>query len=54
LQSAPAAAKILRLNADAAALRGLRFTAGDPLGSSGRPHQFLPFTSISESRQLTD
>ena len=32
LQSAAACAKILRLNADAAALRDLRFAAGDPLG----------------------
>ena len=34
LQSAAAAAKILRLNADAAALRDLRFAVGDPLGSA--------------------
>ena len=33
LQSAVACAKILRLNADAAALRDLRFAVGDPLGS---------------------
>jgi len=32
LQSAAACAKILRLNADAARLRDLRFAAGDPLG----------------------
>jgi hypothetical protein len=32
LQSAAASAKILRLNADEAALRDLRFAAGDPLG----------------------
>jgi hypothetical protein len=32
LQSAAAAARILRLNADAAALRDLRFAVGDPLG----------------------
>ena len=32
LQSAAASAKILRLNADAAALRDLRFAVGDPLG----------------------
>jgi Protein of unknown function (DUF1403) len=32
LQSAAACAKILRVNADAAALRDLRFAAGDPLG----------------------
>jgi hypothetical protein len=32
LQSAAASAKILRLNADAAALRDLSFAAGDPLG----------------------
>ena len=48
LQSAVASAKILRLNADAAALRDLRFAVGDPLGpaanllslwrdSAGRP-----------------
>ena len=34
LQSAAAAAKILRLNADEAALRDLRFAVGDPLGSA--------------------
>jgi hypothetical protein len=34
LQSAAASAKILRLNADAAALRDLRFAAGDPGGPS--------------------
>ena len=32
LQSAAASAKILRLNADEAALRDLRFAVGDPLG----------------------
>ena len=32
LQSAAASAKILRLNADAAALRDLRFAVGDPFG----------------------
>jgi Protein of unknown function (DUF1403) len=32
LQSAAAAAKLLRLNADEAALRDLRFAVGDPLG----------------------
>jgi hypothetical protein len=32
LQSAAASAKILRVNADSAALRDLRFAAGDPLG----------------------
>ena len=32
LQSAAASAKLLRLNADAAALRDLRFAVGDPLG----------------------
>jgi hypothetical protein len=32
LQSAAASAKILRLNADAAALRDLSFAAGDPIG----------------------
>jgi Protein of unknown function (DUF1403) len=32
LQSAAASAKILRINADAAALRDLRFAVGDPLG----------------------
>jgi hypothetical protein len=32
LQSATASAKILRINADAAALRDLRFAVGDPLG----------------------
>jgi hypothetical protein len=32
LQSAAACAKLLRLNADEAALRDLRFTTGDPLG----------------------
>jgi Protein of unknown function (DUF1403) len=34
LQSAAASAKILRLNADAAAMRDLRFAVGDPLGSA--------------------
>jgi Protein of unknown function (DUF1403) len=34
LQSAAACAKILRLNADAAALRDLRFAVGDPLGAA--------------------
>ena len=32
LQSAAAAAKLLRVNADEAVLRDLRFAAGDPLG----------------------
>ena len=36
LQSAAASAKILRLNADAAALRDLRFAVGDPLGPAAK------------------
>jgi uncharacterized protein DUF1403 len=53
LQSAAAAAKLLRLNADEAALRDLRFAAGDPPGpaatllslwrdSAGRPPSLDP------------
>jgi hypothetical protein len=42
LQSAAACAKILRLNADAAALRDLRFAVGDPLGHAANLWSLWP------------
>jgi hypothetical protein len=63
LQSAAASAKILRLNADAAALRDLRFAVGDPLGpaatllslwsdSAGRPPSLDPARILDAAARL--
>jgi hypothetical protein len=63
LQSAAACAKILRLNADAAALRDLRFAAGDPLGpaanlvslwrdGAGRPPSLDPGRLLDAAARL--
>jgi Protein of unknown function (DUF1403) len=63
LQSAAASAKILRLNADAAALRDLRFTVGDPLGpaanllslwrdGAGRPPSLDPDRILEAASRL--
>jgi Protein of unknown function (DUF1403) len=63
LQSATAAAKILRLNADAAALRDLRFAAGEPHGpaasllslwrdGAGRPPSLDPARILGTAARL--
>jgi Protein of unknown function (DUF1403) len=63
LQSVAACAKILRLNADAAALRDLRFAAGDPLGpaanlvslwrdGTGRPPSLDPARILDAAARL--
>jgi len=63
LHSAAAAAKILRLNADEAALRDLRFATGDPLGpaaallslwrdGAGRPPSLDPGRILDTAAQL--
>jgi hypothetical protein len=63
LQSAAASAKILRLNADEAALRDLRFAVGDPLGPAanllslwrdcaGRPPSLDPGRIVESAARL--
>jgi hypothetical protein len=63
LHSAAACAKILRVNADAAALRDLRFAAGDPLGpaanlvslwrdGAGRPPSLDPARILDAAARL--
>jgi hypothetical protein len=63
LQSAAASAKLLRLNADAAALRDLRFAVGDPLGpapnllslwrdGAGRPPSLDPSRILGTAARL--
>ena len=63
LQSAAACAKILRLNADEAALRDLRFAVGDPLGpaanllslwrdGAGRPPSLDPGRIVDAAARL--